>query len=303
MKIIFFGTSKFSITILKFLINDNYKLSAVYIKNDILNDVKKKIGPLLLLCIKKQILLKKNTFLENINFENFNQFNADVAITASFGLIIPKRYIKSLRYGFINIHPSALPRWRGAAPVQRTIMTGDKQALVCCIKMNTALDVGDIIFKRIIKLNTSITSSEFCNLTSKIGGVLIIKTLNIICINKINFIKQSKNRVLYAKKIKISERIINFCSNATKINNLIRSFSPKPGAYFVYKNTIIKIIKVVIMKKFCIFRTGIVLDNNFTISCKNNSIRPLIIQREGKKTICTKSFLNGFQINKNFKLC
>lgn len=234
--------------------------------------------------------------------KQFKSLNPDIVIVAAYGLLIPKEFLAIPKYGFINIHPSDLPRWRGAAPIQRTIMAGDKKTAICIMKMDAGLDTGDIILRKKILLDNQITAKELHDKCSELGGEMIFDVLDLFKNGKVSFIKQSDDGVTYADKIVATEEILNFNLSAFEINNKIRALSPKPGAYFVYKNEIIKIITALTEKSNKVYQPGIVIDKKLGIACQDSILRPLLLQRQGRKMIYTEAFLRGFDIPVGSKL-
>ena len=230
------------------------------------------------------------------SIEQFKSLNPDIVIVASYGLLIPKEFLELPKHGFINIHPSDLPRWRGAAPIHRTIMAGDEKTAICIMKMDEGLDTGDIILRKEILLDNEITSKELHDKCSELGGEMILDALNLFEKGQVSYVKQSGEGVTYADKIISEEELLNFSLSAFEVNNKIRALSPKPCAYFIYKNEVIKIVSAVVEKSNKNYQAGIVIDNKLGIACKDSIIRPILLQRNGKKMIYTDAFLRGHDI-------
>ena len=236
------------------------------------------------------------------NLEQFKSFNPDIVIVAAYGLLIPKEFLEIPKYGFINIHPSDLPRWRGAAPIHRTIMAGDEKTAICIMKMDEGLDTGDIILRKEVLLDNEITAKELHDKCSELGGEMILDVLNIFEKDQVSYTKQSDEGVTYADKIISEEGLLNFNLPAFEVNNKIRALSPKPGAHFIYENEVIKIISAVVEKANENYQIGTVVDNKLGIACKDSIIRPILLQRNGKKMIYTDAFLRGYDVPMGSKL-
>ncbi|WPX97223.1 Methionyl-tRNA formyltransferase [Candidatus Bandiella woodruffii] len=230
------------------------------------------------------------------NIEVFRSFAPDIVVVAAYGLIIPKEFLQIPKYGFINVHPSDLPRWRGAAPIQRTIMAGDTKTAICIMQMDEGVDTGDIILRKEILLDDQITAKELHDMCAETGGKMVLETLSLIEQKKVLHKKQSDIGVTYAEKIQSNEEKIDFNLGAIEINCKIRTLSPRPGAYFFYNNEIIKIIKAQVVDLKHDFEPGMVIDDNLSIACKEGVIKPILLQRQGKKMIYTDAFLRGFNI-------
>ena len=299
------GSPAFSAPTLSRLINSDYEIVAVYTKPPTnsgrgLRQNKSAIHSLAEKFSLNVLTPKKLKTPESI--EQFKSLNPDIVIVAAYGLLIPKEFLELPKHGFINIHPSDLPRWRGAAPIHRTIMAGDEKTAICIMKMDEGLDTGDIILRKEILLDNEITSKELHDKCSELGGEMILDALNLFEKGQVSFVKQSGEGVTYADKIISEEELLNFSLSAFDVNNKIRALSPKPGAYFIYKNEVIKIVSAVVEKSNKNYQAGIVIDNKLGIACKDSIIRPILLQRNGKKMIYTDAFLRGYDIPMGSKL-
>ncbi|WHQ46765.1 MAG: methionyl-tRNA formyltransferase [Candidatus Midichloria sp.] len=311
MKIIFMGTPKFAVPALtKLLESPDFKVVGVYTKplkasGYSMNLVK---SPIHILAEAHNIpVITPRTLREIEVLNKLKSFAADIIAVAAYGLILPSSVLEATKYGCINIHPSDLPRWRGAAPIQRTIMAGDKQTALCIMQMDEGLDTGDVILRHRIKVPENITAAELENIMANLGADKLLETLLLIKNNNATFEKQKEEGITHANKIDRSEEKINWQKSATEIIAQIHTFSPYPGAYFIYNNEIIKIIDAVYINNLnnnqpTEVAPGLVIDNNLTISCSSEFIRPTLLQRQGRKIIYTDAFLRGFPIPKGAKV-
>lgn len=225
---------------------------------------------------------------------NFKNLNADIAVVAAYGMLLPKEILQGTKHGCINIHPSLLPRWRGAAPLQRTIMAGDNHTAVCIMQMNEGLDTGDIILKEEFDIPDSTNVGWLHDKCAEIGAELTLKAIEQISTGTAKYIKQSEQGVTYAKKITKEDEKIDFNKNGNEILNQIRGLSPYMGANFILNNKKHKIFEA----EFILFKNtsdelGKILNDQFHISCKDGCIVPKTIQKEGSKKMSIEEFLRG----------
>ncbi len=214
----------------------------------------------------------------------------------AYGQVIPKKFLTKTKFGFINIHGSLLPKWRGAAPIQRAIMNGDKKIGISIMKIEEKLDSGPVLMSKELELDENKTYGEIEDQLSIEGANLLNESLKIIKSGNSKFINQNHSEATYAKKIKKNETKINWGLNANKVLRHIHSLSPNPGAWFHYKNERFKVLRVKISSKSG--KAGLVIDEKLTIGCESDSIQILELQRQGKNKQNAKDFLLGSKINK-----
>ena len=300
-KIVFMGTPEFSVPILKSLYQNGCLISAIYsqppkksMRGQKVNKSSiQKFSEKLNLNIRTPAFLKNNTE----EFEYFKSINPDIVIVVAYGQLIPKNFLNISKFGFINIHASILPRWRGAAPIQRAIMNLDKVTGISVMKMVEELDAGPIMYNKEIKLDRTMNAEEVSNKLSKLSSEIILDCLEKIEFNKTKFIDQDHTKATYAKKINKLETQIMWDEKAINIVAKINALYPSPGAWFFYKSKRYKILKAIISDKEG--KPGTVLDDSLTVGCKFNSIKILEIQKEGKNIQKTQDFLLGTNIEKN----
>ncbi len=299
MKVIFMGTPDFSCPTLQKLIESNHEILAVYTQqpkhaNRGMKIFKSKIHQL---AENNNLKVETPSSLKaDIEKNNFKNYNADIAIVAAYGMLLPKEILEGTKLGCINIHPSKLPRWRGAAPLQRALINGDKETSVCIMQMDEGLDTGDIILEKHLKLNSEINLEELHNLCADIGAELTLEALEKIESGKFTRKKQSEVGVAYATKITKQDELINFDKPAEEIHNQIRGISPYPGAYFKMDGKKYKIFKSEFTSNNSNDKAGTIINTDFEIACSSGSLKPLVIQKEGKKAVPIKDFLNGNKI-------
>ena len=300
-KIIFMGTPLFAVPILKSLYQNGFPISVVYTQPPQKSHRGQKINksPIQGLSETLNIDFRSPQSLKDNKeeYEFLKNLNADLAIVVAFGQIIPKEYLSLTKNGFINIHASILPKWRGAAPIQRSIMNLDTETGISIMKINEELDSGPIsnIYK--IKLDQNLNAQEVTEKLSLLAANKIIDNIDDIFDGNSTFIDQDHSKSTYAKKILKSEGKINWNDDAIKIIGKINGLYPSPGAFFNFNGERYKILKAEIGNG--IGKSGEVISNNLEIACINKkSIKVLEIQREGKKVQKIGEFMLGSQIRK-----
>lgn len=302
MKVIFMGSPAFAVPTLQALINSKqHDVVAVYTNPPRESGrgqyVRKTLVHQIADLHKVPVFTPKKLTQQDA-IEQFNSIDADIVVVAAYGKILRKPILEGKAYGCINIHPSKLPRWRGAAPIQHTIISGDEESAVCIMQMDEGLDTGDIILQKNFKIPEKMTAKELHDFTSDLGAELVLNTLDIV--SKGNTKKRKQDgEVTYADKLSSEIEKIDWNKDAYDINCLIRGLSPSPGAYFVFNNIKIKIIAASFDMNISNnnIQPGTVIDtDNLTIQCKQGVLIPELIQREGKKMIYTQAFLRGFKI-------
>lgn len=301
MKVIFMGTPQFSCETLQKLIDDKQiDVVAVYTKEPQIAGRGHRLQKSAIhqLAEKNNIkVLTPKTLRKKEVQEEFSSFNADIAVVVAYGLILPKEILNAPKFGCVNIHPSALPKWRGAAPLQRTIMNGDKETAICIIQMNEGLDSGDIIVQEKFVLHDKITYQELAQKTASDGARILLETLKNIKNGNFSLTPQDDKLATYAHKLDKQECEIDFNSSAQKIEQKIRALSGNLGAYFVYNGENIKVFAAEIIdekEEVDESKIGKIIDDKLTIQCKIGKIRPLLLQRSGKRVMNLDEFLRGF---------
>ena len=300
-KIIFMGTPLFAVPILKSLYQNGYPISVVYTQPPQKSHRGQKINKSAVQGISETLNIDfrhpQNLKNNKEEYEFLKKMNADLAIVVAYGQIIPNEFLDLTKKGFINIHASLLPKWRGAAPIQRSIMNLDDETGISIMKINEELDSGPIsnIYK--IKLDQNLNSQEVSEKLSLLAADKILDNVDDILENKSKFTEQDHSKSTYAKKIIKSEGKIDWSDDALKIIGKINGLYPSPGAFFNFNGERHKILKAEICNG--IGKNGEVLTNNLEIACGNGkSIKILEIQREGKKVQKAGEFMLGSQIRK-----
>ena len=233
----------------------------------------------------------------NEELEYFKKIDADLAIVVAYGQIIPKEFLNLTKKGIINIHASLLPKWRGAAPIQRSIINLDKETGISFMKIAEELDTGPVCNIYKINLENNLNASDIADKLSQLAAEKILDNIDDILEDKANFIEQDHSKATYASKIQKAEGEINWSNNAKDINGKINGLYPVPGAFFIHKGERYKILKAEIGNG--IGNPGEVVSNYLEVACGDSqSIKIKEIQREGKKVQNIGEFMLGSQIRK-----
>ena len=296
LKLGFMGTPSFAVPILESLIEDNYYIDYVYTqsgrpagrgmksKNSIIYDVAK----------KNNIEVRIPKKLDDEEFSFLTERVVDIIIVAAYGLILPERILTIPKFGCLNVHGSLLPKWRGAAPIQRSIMAGDEKTGISFMIMEKGLDTGPVILQKEIKIGKKDNFLKIHNSLSSLASETISKTVKEYIEGKLPIEKQNNAEATYADKIEKYETKINWNLTASEIRNLIYSISPKPGAWTITKEgKRLKILSASIQE--IEGEEGVLLNNQF-VGCGLKSLKIIEVQPEGKKIMLFDDYLRG----KNF---
>ncbi len=300
-KIIFMGTPLFAVPILKSLYQNGYPISVVYTQPPQRSNRGQKINKSPIQGISETLNIDfripedlKNNVQE---YEFIKNLNADLAIVVAYGQMIPKDFLDLTKKGFINIHASILPQWRGAAPIQRSIMNLDNETGISIMKISEKLDSGPLCNIYKIKLDQNDNAEEISEKLSILAAEKILDNVDDILDGKASFKEQDHVKASYAKKILKNEGQIDWNNDALKIIGKINGLFPTPGAYFNFNGERYKILKAEAGSGAG--KIGEVLTDNLEIACGNNqSIKILEIQRQGKNPQKVRDFLLGSRIKK-----
>ena len=299
MKIVFLGSAYFSIPTLVKLIEAGHEIACVYSQPPRRAGRGKKVNltPVHEMVLKYGITVRTP---ENFKLQKdklaFFDLNADLTVVVAYGLILPLEIIEAARYGSLNIHASILPKWRGAAPIHRAIMSGDSETGVCIMKMDAGLDTGPVVAKELMPIKVDDTTSFLSERLADLGAKLLIETIKKI--DELIPKPQSTIEVSYAKKIDKKEAKIDWSLDFQIIEQQIRGLSRYPGAWAYYNDERIKFLNVRInsSKQNNQAEPGIVIGTPLVIACKGGALEITLLQRSGKSVQTTEDFLRGFPI-------
>ena len=297
LKIIFMGTPDFSVSILKAIYRSEHKILQVYTqppkkKN---RGQKKNFSPVYDFCTVNKIDVKHPEKLDTDDvLKSITELNPDLVVVVAYGKIIPSKLLKIKNLKFINVHASLLPKWRGAAPIQRSIMNLDKETGISIMKIIPRLDAGPVLVKSKIKILKDTNFENLSDELSKLGSKLILKSIDLIENKKDKYIDQDESQASYAKKVEKSEAKINWSEKAKFVLAKINALNPNPGSWFEYKGSRLKIIKAIEVEQ--LGKPGQIMNDKFTIACSENAIQILEIKKEGKKGMPVSEYLKGNEL-------
>ena len=295
------GTPIFAVPILKSLYQNGYPISVVYTQPPQKSKRGQKINKSPIQGISETLNIDfrspKSLKDNKEEYRFIKELNADIAIVVAYGQIIPKEFLNLTKKGFINIHGSILPSWRGAAPIQRSIMNLDKETGISIMKIVEELDSGPVSNVYKLKIDDNNNAQEISEKLSNLAAEKILDNLDDILENKAQFIEQDHSKASYAKKINKDEGQIDWRIEATKIIGKINGLFPSPGAFFTFNGERYKILKAEIGRGTG--EVGEVISDDLEVACgKNQSIKILEIQRQGKKPQKVGEFMLGSKIKK-----
>ena len=293
MRIVFMGTPDFSVPVLQALVDAGHEILAVYTQPPRPAGRGKRLVPspvqaraeALNLMVRSPVSLKGEE-----DQAAFAALNADVAVVAAYGLILPRAVLDAPANGCLNVHASLLPRWRGAAPIQRAILAGDAETGVCIMQMETGLDTGPVRLTERIAVNGK-TAGELTDALSAMGARLMVEVL--ADLDGHPAVVQPQDGVTYAAKIDKAETRLDFTQSAEAVERQVRAFNP-PGAWFEANGERVRVLAAAMADGTG--TPGTVIDGELTIACGRDAIQPILVQRAGRGVMSADELLRGFAI-------
>lgn len=308
LRIIFMGTPDFSVPVLKALHAAGHEIVAAYsqpprpagrrgleLTPSPVHRAAEELGI--------EVLTPLN-FRDPAEVERFRAFHADVAVVVAYGLLLPPAILEGTRLGCYNGHASLLPRWRGAAPIQRAIMAGDRETGMMVMKMDAGLDTGPVALTHKVEISIDMTAGELHDRLAEIGAELMVEAMAKLEAGNLPLTPQPAEGVVYAAKISKEETRIDFSRDGLAVHNHIRGLSPFPGAWFEAeingRNERIKVLKSEPAEGAG--EAGTVLDDRLTVACGTGAVRLLKLQKAGGKPLEAAEFLRGTALPKGTRL-
>lgn len=233
------------------------------------------------------------SFRESKDIEDFRSLGCDLAVVVAYGLILPKAILEAPTHGCLNIHASLLPRWRGAAPIQRAIEAGDRETGITLMQMDEGLDTGPMIKKASTPITAETTAKSLHDTLSSLGANLLMATLPHYLGGQITPRVQPQEGITYAEKLQKQEGLINWQETAETLLRKLKAFTPFPGLWFMHQGRRIKVLDAHISPHSSA-KSGTILMPPFGIACKEGIFHPDILQREGSKPLPINDFLRGY---------
>jgi len=301
LDLVFMGTPDFAATILAALIAGGHRLCAVYSQppRPAGRGHKLQPSPVQMLAEKHGIPVRCPARLREREVQvEFHALDADVAIVAAYGLILPKPILAAPRRGCLNVHASLLPRWRGAAPVQRAILEGDRETGVTIMQMDEGLDTGAMLLRRTAPIGPDITAGALTDRLAALGGELVVEALGRL--DELTPQPQPTVGITYAKKVARDEAWFDWRAPAARLERQVRAFDPWPGTQFRVNfpagEERIRVLAATVERYVGSDTPGTVLDERLTIACGEDALRPIRVQRAGRAAMDTAALLRGFAI-------
>ena len=302
LTVAFMGTAAFGLPALKAILNAGHRVSCVYTRapkpagrgqatrKTAIHEAAESLG----IAVRTPLSLKDPAAQESFKAEG-----VDVAVVAAYGLILPKAILEAPRLGCLNIHGSLLPRWRGAAPIERAILAGDAESGVTIMQMDEGLDTGAMLFHEACAIDR-LTAGELHDRLAEFGAELIVPALEGVAAGTLKALPQPIEGATYAKKITFEDLPIDWHENAQAVERRVRAFAPRPGAWCLFEGARIKVFAAEVVRAEGAHphdvRPGSVLDDRLLVQCGEGTVRLLVLQREGKGRMEAEAFLRGCSI-------
>lgn len=307
LRIVFMGTPEFSVPTLAEIIGAGHDVVAVYSQppRPAGRGMSETKSPVHQFAEQSAIPVFTPKSLRNPEAQaRFAAHAADVAVVVAYGLILPKPVLDAPKYGCLNLHGSKLPRWRGAAPIQRAVMAGDTATAAMVMRMDEGLDTGPVCLSEIIPIGPDMTAGELHDTMKLQGASLMVRALAALERESLTETPQPSEGVTYAAKIDKGEGRIDFAKPARDVHNLVRGLSPFPGAFVEIatggKTERLKVLRTALAPGSGV--PGTVLDDQLAIACGDGAVRLVEVQRSGKRPMSAGEFLRGFQLPAGSKL-
>lgn len=302
LKIVFMGTPDFSVPALEAIHNAGHEIRAVYSQppRPAGRGMAERPSPVHARAAGLGLAVRTPRSLKDAEQQTlFADLGADAAVVIAYGLILPPAILAAPRLGCFNVHASALPRWRGAAPIQRAIMAGDTETAVMVMRMEEGLDTGPVGLTERVPIGADMTAGELHDVLARRGAELIVRALAALEHGTFVAVPQPDEGVTYAAKIDKAEAEIDFAKPASEVHNHIRGLSPFPGAWFEAapaggKPERIKVLRATRAEGRGL--PGVVLDDRLTVACGESAIRLVEVQRAGKRAMSAEELLRGFTL-------
>ena len=300
MRLAFMGTPEFSVPALSELLAAGHDIAAVYTRAPQPSGRGRKLtpSPVHRFAEANNIVVRTpKNFKAEQERAAFAALDLDVAIVVAYGLILPQAVLDTPRHGCINLHASLLPRWRGAAPIQRAIMAGDELTGVDVMRMEAGLDTGPVLLSESIEIKPTDTFQTLHDRLSQVGAQLAPRALAALARGTLVEKPQSEQGVTYAHKISSEEARIDWTKPAAQVDCHIRGLSPFPGAWFEADGARIKVLSSRPALATGVAGTILEADDKFIVACGDDAVELMLLQRAGKRPQSAEEFLRGFSIS------
>ena len=293
------GTPEFAATVLGGLIEAGHRIRAVYTQppRPAGRGHRLQPSPVQALAERHGLPVHSPTSLRGAEAQGeFAALSVDAAVVAAYGLILPAPVLQAPRLGCLNVHASLLPRWRGAAPIQRAILKGDRETGVTIMQMDEGLDTGPTLLQEAVPIGLTTNAGELTERLADLGAGLMLRALERVARGTLAARPQPEEGVTYAAKLRREEAWLDWRKPAAALERQVRAFDPWPGAYFLGRGERIRVLRAEALPGGTAAAPGTIIDEHLTIACGQGALRPLILQRAGRGALDTAAFLRGFAL-------
>ena len=299
LRLVFMGTPDFAVPTLRALVGAGHRVAAVYAGplQPAGRGRKPRPSPVHAAATALGIPVRTPSSLRSRAVARaFAAHGADIAVVAAYGLLLPPAILAAPRLGCVNLHASLLPRWRGAAPIQRAIMSGDAETGVCAMRMDEGLDTGPVLACERVAIGPLTTAGELHDRLAALGAPLIVRAVEGLAEGILEAVEQPAAGVTRAAKITPADARLDWRRPAVELERLVRAMAPAPGAWFEHGGDRIKVAMATVEERALAAEPGTVVDGELTVRCGVGSLRPLWLQRPGRKPLSTTEFLRGYRL-------
>ncbi len=299
LDLVFMGTPGFAATILEALIAAGHHILAVYTQppRPAGRGHRLQLSPVQQTAERRGLPVRSPARLRDPETQGaFAALGAEAAVVAAYGLILPRAMLGAPRFGCLNVHASLLPRWRGAAPIQRALLAGDEQSGITIMQMEAGLDSGPILMQQTVPIGPETTAAGLAAELARIGGGLIVTALAALAGGKLAPLPQPREGVTHAPKITREEGRLDWRRPAAELERRVRALDPWPGAYFEHRGELVRVHASAVLPATSDGPPGTVLDDRLSIACGSGLLRLLRLQRPGRAALDAAEFLRGWPI-------
>ena len=299
LKIVFAGTPQFAVPTLRALIDSSHRVLAVYTQPDRPSGRGRKIikSPVKEIAKRNELpVMQPFSLRDEMEQKKIIAMNADLMVVVAYGLILPKKVLNAFRLGCVNVHPSLLPRWRGAAPIQRAILLGDRETGISIMQMDEGLDTGNVLSKSACAISSEDTAADLHDRLSLIGADLLLETLAKLEKDDIELERQDEASANYALKIQKQEALIDWRKSAVEIARQVRAFNPRPVAFTYFEGQPMRIWGATVVDEKAGFGPGVLVyadKKGISISAGSGILRLHQLQLPGKQVCSNSDFINA----------
>lgn len=299
LRLAFMGTPEFAAVGLRALIDAGHEIACVYSQppRPAGRGHQMQRSPVHVLAEERGIPVRTPKSLRNAEAQaDFTALDLDCAVVAAYGLILPQPILDAPRLGCLNIHASLLPRWRGAAPIHRSLLAGDSETGVTIMRMDAGLDTGPMLLKGTVPITERMTAVELHDALAVLGADLIVKALDGVATGSLTPVPQPEEGVTYAAKLTREDGRLDWSRSAAETERQVRALNPWPGVWFDLGKERIKVLGAEAADNTSGAAPGTLLDGRLTVACAEGAIRLTRVQRPGKAAVDGDAFLRGFQL-------